>query len=68
MSLLSNGPISERSALQLSEPYEPCEGTWDEFKADIKTYFARLKAEWKDHADNAAEAWHTFVHRNHASA
>jgi len=48
----------------LPEVYQPCKGTWSEFKGDVSKFFLKLRAEYVDRIDNVKEFFATKFNRN----
>jgi hypothetical protein len=47
---------NEGNSLRLAEVYEPCEGTWSEFKGDVKRFFGKIQAELKERQTDVRES------------
>jgi hypothetical protein len=57
------GVPGDKELAGLAEPYRHCEGTWTEFKGDVKRFFRRIGKDTRDRAEDLQESFSGAFHR-----
>ncbi len=52
--------------LDAPEVYQPCEGTWAEFKGDVRRTLTKAKSDIQDRREDLSERWNRVFRRNRA--
>jgi len=47
---------ADKDGAVLPEVYQPCVGTWDEFKGDVRKFFGRIRAEQVERFEDIRDA------------
>ncbi len=58
------GSSGEHMLIEPTQPYEHCDGSWDQFKGDVKTFLMRMRTRTEDRVEDVQERWNRVFHRN----
>lgn len=58
------GVPGDSPARDLPLNYQPCDGSWAQFKSDIRRALRKARVEFRDRVEATRETWENVFHRN----